>query len=64
MVKHVDLVFVNVISGKTQPSNGGYIYQLKIAVYGRGAKSPTYNAIVWGILGTTSWELRFFEPAK
>jgi hypothetical protein len=64
LVKRLELVFVNVISCKTQPLNGGYIYELKIAVEGPGAKSPRYDAVVWGILGTTRWELRSFNPAK
>jgi hypothetical protein len=64
LVKRLELVFVNVISCKTQPLNGGYIYELKIAEEGQGAKSPMYDAVVWGILGTTRWELRSFNPAK
>uniref|UniRef100_A0A8I6XNY0 Cystatin domain-containing protein n=2 Tax=Hordeum vulgare TaxID=4513 RepID=A0A8I6XNY0_HORVV len=57
----VDLVFVKVVSCQTQPSDGGYIYQLVVAVTGSGAKSPQYNAVVWGILGTMRWELRSFK---
>ena len=64
LVKRVELVFVNVISGKTQPSSGGFIYQLKITVDGPGAESPRYEAVVWGILGTMRWELRSFTPTN
>lgn len=58
----VDLVFVKVVSCRTQPSKDGYIYQLVVAVTGSGAGSPQYNAVVWGIRGTMRWELRSFKP--
>ena len=58
----VDLVFVEVVSCRTQPSSDGFIYQLVVAVTGSGAESPQYDAVVWGILGTMRWELRSFKP--
>ncbi|KAF7041101.1 hypothetical protein CFC21_050934 [Triticum aestivum] len=58
----VDLVFVKVVSCRTQPSSDGFIYQLVVAVTGSGAESPQYDAVVWGILGTMRWELRSFKP--
>ncbi|KAG8073654.1 hypothetical protein GUJ93_ZPchr0006g44850 [Zizania palustris] len=54
------LVYVNVMSGQTQPYNGGSNYQLVITVAG-GGKTSLYNAFVWGVLGTTTWQLRSFK---
>ncbi|KAL6660039.1 hypothetical protein ACP70R_002161 [Stipagrostis hirtigluma subsp. patula] len=57
------LVFVNVVSGQTQPtSNGGSSYQLVITVAGPGPKTGQYSVLVWGILGTTAWQLWSFAP--
>ncbi|XP_062213568.1 mulatexin-like [Phragmites australis] len=56
------LVFVNVVSGQTQPYNDGNSYQLVITVAGPGAKTTRYSVSVWGILGTTTWQLRSFAP--
>lgn len=53
--------FEAVISGETQPYNGGYNYKLLIKVSG-GKKAPQYDAFVWGILGTMSWKLLSFTP--
>ncbi|CAM0871529.1 unnamed protein product [Alopecurus aequalis] len=58
----VELVFVDVISGSTQPSDGGYNYRLVLTVDSPHAKSAHYDAVVWGIVGTSSWELRSFVP--
>jgi hypothetical protein len=60
----VDLKFVNVVSGKTQPSDDGYNYQLVITVSGSAAKSPRYDVFVWGILNTTTWKLWSFNATK
>ncbi|KAG0552588.1 hypothetical protein BDA96_01G520000 [Sorghum bicolor] len=49
-----------VVSGETQPCNGGYNYRLLITV--SGGKNTQYEAFVWGILGTTSWKLLSFTP--
>ncbi|KAL6595997.1 hypothetical protein ACP70R_047363 [Stipagrostis hirtigluma subsp. patula] len=56
------LVFVNVVSGQTQPSNGGSSYQLVITLAGPGPKTSQYSVLVWGILGTTAWQLWSFAP--
>ncbi|KAL6648718.1 hypothetical protein ACP70R_012942 [Stipagrostis hirtigluma subsp. patula] len=56
------LEFVNVVSGQTQPSNGGSSYQLVITVAGPGPKTGQYSVLVWGILGTTAWQLWSFAP--
>ncbi|TVT98955.1 hypothetical protein EJB05_55707, partial [Eragrostis curvula] len=53
--------FDAVISGETQPYNGGVNYRLLIKVSG-GKKAPQYDAFVWGILGTMSWKLWSFTP--
>lgn len=58
-----NLVYVNVVSGQTQPYNGGNNYQLVITVAaGAGGKTAQYNVFVWGILGTTTWKLLSFTP--
>ncbi|KAF8718218.1 hypothetical protein HU200_025712 [Digitaria exilis] len=49
---------LNVISGETQPYNGGYNYRLVTTV--TGGKKTQYEAFVWGILGTMSWKLWSF----
>lgn len=58
----LQLVFVNVASGQSQPYNGGYNYQLVITVAAPGVKTAQYEAFVWGILGTTTWKLWSFTP--
>ncbi|KAF0912840.1 hypothetical protein E2562_019428 [Oryza meyeriana var. granulata] len=55
------LVYVNVVSGQTQPYNGGSNYQLVINV-AAGVKTVQYSVFVWGILGTTTWQLWSFTP--
>ncbi|KQK23391.1 hypothetical protein BRADI_1g73090v3 [Brachypodium distachyon] len=65
LTMRVDLAFVGVVGGQTQPrvdGAGGFMYQLVVAVAGTGAKAPTYDALVWGVLGTRNWELRSFKP--
>jgi hypothetical protein len=42
----------NVVSGETQPSNGGYNYRLVITV--SGGKTTHYEAFVWRI--HASWQ--------
>ncbi|KAI4974442.1 hypothetical protein ZWY2020_047722 [Hordeum vulgare] len=56
------LGFVDVVSGRTQPFNGGFNYQLVITVSDGPAPRNylPYNASVWGILGTMSWKLWSF----
>lgn len=56
------LGFVDVVSGMTRPSNGGFDYQLVITVSDGPAprNNRPYNASVWGILGTMSWKLWSF----
>ncbi|KAM0836311.1 hypothetical protein ACQ4PT_062399 [Festuca glaucescens] len=61
---HIDIVFVNVVSCEIQPSDGGHNYHVLIAVSGTGAKSPQYDVVVWGILGTRNWVLRSFDSTK
>ncbi|KAL6867763.1 hypothetical protein ACP4OV_015787 [Aristida adscensionis] len=58
------LEFVSVVSGQTQPSSGGKSYQLVITVAGPGLQKAgrQYSVLVWGILGTTSWQLWSFAP--
>ncbi|GJN30427.1 hypothetical protein PR202_gb18735 [Eleusine coracana subsp. coracana] len=56
----VRMSFLNVVSGETQPYNGGYNYRLVITV--SGGKKAQYDAFVWGILGTMSWKLLSFTP--
>uniref|UniRef100_A0A0D3FEF6 Cysteine proteinase inhibitor n=1 Tax=Oryza barthii TaxID=65489 RepID=A0A0D3FEF6_9ORYZ len=51
------LRYVNVVSGQTQPYNGGYNYRLVVTVAGPGATTARYEAFMWGILGTTNWKL-------
>ncbi|OEL28259.1 hypothetical protein BAE44_0010715 [Dichanthelium oligosanthes] len=51
---------LNVVSGETQPYNGGYNYHLIVTV--AGGKKTQYDASVWGILGTMSWKLWSFTP--
>uniref|UniRef100_A0A0E0K9D8 Cysteine proteinase inhibitor n=1 Tax=Oryza punctata TaxID=4537 RepID=A0A0E0K9D8_ORYPU len=56
------LVYVNVVSGQTQPCNGGgNNYQLVINV-AAGVRTSQYSVFVWGILGTTTWKLWSFTP--
>jgi hypothetical protein len=56
------LEFVNVVSCQTKPYNGGNSYRLVITVAGPGAKAARYSTSVWGILGTTRWQLWSFAP--
>jgi hypothetical protein len=58
----LQLGFVAVVSGQTQPFNAGYNYQLVITVSNGPAPRNyrNYNASVWGILGTMSWKLWSF----
>uniref|UniRef100_A0A0E0K9D7 Cysteine proteinase inhibitor n=1 Tax=Oryza punctata TaxID=4537 RepID=A0A0E0K9D7_ORYPU len=60
--KKTYLKYVNVVSGQTQPYNGGYNYQLVVTVAGPGATTARYDAFMWGILGTTNWKLWSFTP--
>ncbi|KAK3150620.1 hypothetical protein QOZ80_3AG0235530 [Eleusine coracana subsp. coracana] len=57
------LEFVNVVSGQSQPYNGGNSYRLVITVAGPGTETSRYSASVWGILGTTTWQLWSFAPS-
>uniref|UniRef100_A0A0D3FEF7 Cysteine proteinase inhibitor n=1 Tax=Oryza barthii TaxID=65489 RepID=A0A0D3FEF7_9ORYZ len=57
------LRYVNVVSGQTQPCNGGYNYRLVVTVAGPGATAARYDALMWGILGTTNWKLLSFTLA-
>ncbi|KAL6660042.1 hypothetical protein ACP70R_002164 [Stipagrostis hirtigluma subsp. patula] len=59
-MKELKMSLVNVVSAETQPYNGGYNYRLVVTV--SGGKKVQYDAFVWGILGTTSWKLLYFEP--
>ena len=56
------LVFVSVVGGQAQPYGGGARYQLVITVAGDGPGATTarYGVSVWGILGTTTWQLWSF----
>ncbi|GJN08932.1 hypothetical protein PR202_ga26893 [Eleusine coracana subsp. coracana] len=45
----VRMSFLNVVSGETQPYNGGYNYRLVITV--SGGKKAQYDAFVWASLG-------------
>jgi hypothetical protein len=58
----LQLGFVGVVSGQTQPFNGGYNYLLVITVSNGPApkNNRNYNASSWGILGTMSWKLWSF----
>ncbi|KAL6596003.1 hypothetical protein ACP70R_047367 [Stipagrostis hirtigluma subsp. patula] len=58
--KELRMSLVNVVSAETQTYNGGYNYRLVVTV--SGGKKVQYDAFVWGILGTTSWKLLYFEP--
>ncbi|PWZ07239.1 Cysteine proteinase inhibitor 5 [Zea mays] len=58
--KELKMQFQNVVSGETQPCDGGYNYRLVITV--RGGKKAQYDAFVWGIHRTTSWKLLSFTP--
>uniref|UniRef100_A0A0D9Z2R2 Cysteine proteinase inhibitor n=1 Tax=Oryza glumipatula TaxID=40148 RepID=A0A0D9Z2R2_9ORYZ len=60
------LRYVNVVSGQTQPYNGGYNYRLVVTVYGGpNWKTTLYDADVWGIPGTTThWWFRSFTPKR
>ncbi|GJN30428.1 hypothetical protein PR202_gb18736 [Eleusine coracana subsp. coracana] len=58
--RQLKMSFLNVVSGVTQPYNGGYNYRLVITV--SGGKKAQYDAYVWGILGTMSWQLLSFTP--
>jgi hypothetical protein len=58
--RELNMQLLNVVSGETQPSNGGYNYRLVVTV--SGGKYTQYEAFVWGILGTTSWQLLSFTP--
>lgn len=58
--KELRMQLLNVISGETQPYNGGYNYRLVVTV--TGGKKTRYEAFVWGILGTMSWKLWSFTP--
>ncbi|RLN39678.1 cysteine proteinase inhibitor 8-like [Panicum miliaceum] len=48
--KEFRMQLLSVISGETQPYDGGYNYRLVITV--TGGKKTQYDAFVWGILGT------------
>nr|CAB3496933.1 unnamed protein product [Digitaria exilis] len=65
------LAFVNVVGGQSQPYGGGARYRLVITVAvddaGPSAAETTttmaqYGVLVWGILGTTTWQLWYFAP--
>ena len=58
--KELRMQLQSVVSGETQPYDGGYSYRLVITV--TGGKKTQYDAFVWGILGTTSWKLWSFTP--
>jgi len=58
--KELRMQLQSVVSGETQPYDGGYNYRLVITV--TGGKKTQYDAFVWGILGTTSWKLWSFTP--
>ncbi|CAL4921001.1 unnamed protein product [Urochloa decumbens] len=58
--KELRMQLLSVISGETQPCDGGYNYRLVITV--TGGKKTQYDAFVWGILGTMSWKLWSFTP--
>ncbi|WVZ55650.1 hypothetical protein U9M48_006284 [Paspalum notatum var. saurae] len=58
--RQLKMSLVNVVSGETQPYDGGYNYHLVVTV--SGGKKTQYDALVWGILGTTSWKLWSFTP--
>ncbi|CAN6290516.1 unnamed protein product [Urochloa humidicola] len=58
--KQLKMQLLSVISGETQPCDGGYNYRLVITV--TGGKKTQYDAFVWGILGTMSWKLWSFTP--
>lgn len=58
--KELKMQLLSVISGETQPCDGGYNYRLVVTV--SGGKKTQYDAFVWGILGTMSWKLWSFTP--
>ncbi|CAN6285524.1 unnamed protein product [Urochloa humidicola] len=58
--KELKMQLLSVISGETQPCDGGYNYRLVVTV--TGGKKTQYDAFVWGILGTMSWKLWSFTP--
>ena len=58
--KELRMQLQSVVSGETQPYDGGYNYRLVVRV--SGGKNTQYDAFVWGILGTTSWKLWSFTP--
>jgi hypothetical protein len=51
---------LNVVSGETQPYNGGYYYRLVVTV--SGGRKVQYDASVWGIIRTMTWKLLSFTP--
>ncbi|CAN6296347.1 unnamed protein product [Urochloa humidicola] len=56
--KQLRMQLLSVVSGETQPYDGGYNYRLVVTV--SGGKKVQYEAFVWGILGTMSWKLWSF----
>ncbi|XP_062208829.1 vegetative cell wall protein gp1-like [Phragmites australis] len=56
------MTLVNVVSGETQPYNGGYYYRLVITVSGGKKAKYVYDVMVWGIIGTQQWKLLSFTP--
>ena len=58
--KELRMQLQSVVSGETQPYDGGYNYRLVVRV--SGGKNTQYDAFVWGILGTMSWKLWSFTP--
>ena len=58
--KQLRMQLLGVVSGETQPYDGGYNYRLVVRV--SGSKNTQYDAFVWGILGTMSWKLWSFTP--
>ncbi|CAM0147499.1 unnamed protein product [Urochloa decumbens] len=58
--KQLKMQLLSVVSGETQPYDGGYNYRLVVTV--SGGKKTQYDAFVWGILGTMSWKLWSFTP--
>ncbi|RLN39148.1 cysteine proteinase inhibitor 8-like [Panicum miliaceum] len=58
--KQLRMQLLGVVSGETQPYDGGYNYRLVVRV--SGGKNTQYDAFVWGILGTMSWKLWSFTP--
>ncbi|CAL4929319.1 unnamed protein product [Urochloa decumbens] len=58
--EQLKMQLLSVVSGETQPYDGGYNYRLVVTV--SGGKKTEYDAFVWGILGTMSWKLWSFTP--